>query len=167
MLGRKKKWHYSLDFFTSLIRLIGMEISLTAVNASLNAVATVLLTLGFIFIKQDKKNAHRAAMISALVVSAVFLFFYVLDKILKGGVHTNFGGDGGWQMVYYFILLTHIPLAMFVLPLIFRTLYLAIRGRFDAHRRWARVTYPIWYYVSVTGVLIYFFLYVWFEPVVG
>ena len=139
-----------------------MEFSLPALNASLNATAVVFLTVGFWLIKTGRKTAHRNAMVSALVVSAFFLFFYVLDKVLKGGVHTEFGGAGIWRTVYYAMLITHVILAMVILPLVFRTLYLAVKGRYEDHRRWARVTYPIWYYVSVTGVLIYFFLYHWF-----
>jgi putative membrane protein len=140
---------------------------LPTLNALLNGIATILLTIGFVFIRLDRNNriAHRNCMVGALVVSAFFLFFYVLDKILKGGVHTTFAGEGVWVAVYYFILLTHIPLAMIVLPFIFWTLYLALKNQLERHRRWARVTFPIWYYVSITGVLIYFFLYVWFSPV--
>jgi putative membrane protein len=140
--------------------------TLPALNALLNGIATVLLTAGFIFIRLDRNNrtAHRNCMVGALVVSAFFLFFYVLDKILKGGVHTAFAGEGVWITIYYIILLTHIPLAMIVLPFIFWTLYLALKGEMERHRRWAKFTFPIWYYVSITGVLIYFFLYVWFTP---
>jgi len=139
-----------------------MEFSLPAFNATLNAGAFLCLTLGFLWIRKGKVKAHRAAMVTALVLSAFFLFFYVLDKILKGGVHTEFMGEGIWRPIYYIMLITHVILAMVILPLIFRTLYLAVKKRFKAHRRWARFTYPIWYYVSITGVLIYFFLYHWF-----
>ncbi len=139
-----------------------MDISLPALNAALNGSAAICLTAGFAFIKAGRREAHRNSMILALVLSAVFLFFYVLDKVLKGGVHTEFGGAGAWRTVYYLMLITHVILAMVILPLIFRTLYLAIKGRFESHRKWARITYPLWYYVSVTGVLIYFFLYHWF-----
>ena len=139
-----------------------MDFSLPALNAALNGTAVVCLTAGFAFIRAGNQKAHRRAMITALVVSAVFLFFYVLDKYLKGGVHTEFEGEGLWRPIYYVMLITHVILAMAILPLIFRTLYLAIKGRFETHRKWARVTYPIWYYVSVTGVLIYFSLYHWF-----
>ena len=139
-----------------------MDISLPALNAALNGSAAICLTAGYLFIRADREKAHRKCMISALVLSAVFLFFYVLDKILKGGVHTEFGGEGFWRPLYYIMLITHVILAMIILPLIFRTLFLALKGRFDSHRKWARVTYPIWYYVSITGVLIYFFLYHWF-----
>ena len=90
-----------------------MSISdLPAVNASLNALSTVFLTLGYIFIKRQRKNAHRNCMIAAVVTSAVFLFFYVLHKILVRGVHTPFGGEGVIQTVYYVMLVSHILLAM-------------------------------------------------------
>ena len=140
-----------------------MDFSLPALNASLNALAVICLTAGFAFIKAGKKTAHRNAMVTALIVSALFLFFYLLHKYLKGGVHTEFQGDGFWRSFYYVMLITHVFLSVVMLPMIFRTLYLAIKGRFASHRKWARITYPVWYYVSVTGVLIYFFLYHWFE----
>ncbi len=139
-----------------------MDFSLPALNASLNGLAVLCLTAGFILIKAGKKKAHRNAMVTALVLSALFLFFYLLDKYLKDWQGTKFPGEGFWQTFYLIMLATHVILSMVMLPMIFRTLYLAIKGRFEAHRKWARVTYPIWYYVSVTGVLIYFFLYHWF-----
>lgn len=135
---------------------------LPALNASLNALATLLLTLGLIFIKTGRRQAHRAAMLAALAVSILFLITYVAHKILVRGVHTPFGGEGGIRMFYYSMLLSHVVLAMVIVPLVLITLSHALRARFDAHRAWARWTYPLWYYVSVTGVLVYFFLYVWF-----
>jgi uncharacterized membrane protein YozB (DUF420 family) len=101
-------------------------------------------------------------MVSAFAVSIVFLFFYVLHKALVRGVHTPFAGEGFWKLVYYPMLLSHILLAMAIVPLVLVTLGLALRGRRERHRAWARWTFPLWYYVSVTGVLIYFFLYRWF-----
>lgn len=139
-----------------------MDFSLPALNASLNASAGICLTMGFYFIRKGKVRTHRNLMVAALIFSAFFLFFYVLDKILKKGVHTEFGGDGFWAVFYYIMLISHVLLAMIILPLVFRTLYLALKGRYKDHRRWAHITYPAWYYVSVTGVLIYFFLYHWF-----
>ena len=123
--------------------------------------ATLLISAGFVFIKTGRKNAHRAAMLSAGTVSAVFLFGYVTHKILIGGVHTKFGGEGAIRTLYFFILWTHIPLAASIAWLVPRTFLFAIRGDFERHKRWARWTFPIWYYVSVTGVLVYFFLYQW------
>jgi len=139
-----------------------MDFSLPALNASLNGIAVLCLTAGFVLIKAGKKKAHRNAMVTALVVSGLFLFFYLLDKYLKDWQGTEFLGEGFWLPFYLIMLATHVILSMVMLPMIFRTLYLAIKGRYEAHRKWARITYPIWYYVSVTGVLIYFFLYHWF-----
>lgn len=135
---------------------------LPALNATLNGLATVLLTVGFIFIKSGKMHAHRASMLSAFGVSVVFLITYVLHKILVKGVHTPFGGEGAIKTVYYVMLTSHIILAIVIVPLVLITLNHAIKGRLIVHRQWARWTFPLWYYVSVTGVLVYFFLYQWF-----
>ncbi|MFM7181369.1 MAG: DUF420 domain-containing protein [Verrucomicrobiales bacterium] len=133
-----------------------------AINAFLNSIATILLAAGFIFIKSGRKEAHRKCMMSAFCVSAVFLVGYVAHKILVQGVHTPFGGEGIWKTIYYTMLITHIILAMVILPLIFVTFGHALKGRFEKHKAWARWTFPAWFYVSVTGVLVYFFLYQWF-----
>ena len=135
--------------------------SLPTLNACLNGTATILLTAGFIFIKTGREKSHRACMVSAFAVSVVFLFFYLLHKWLVQGVHTPFSGEGAWRSIYYTMLVTHIVLAISIVPLVLTTLTLAIRGKRDKHKSWARWTFPIWYYVSVTGVLIYLFLYVW------
>ncbi len=132
-----------------------------SINAGLNATATLLLTAGFIAIRSGKKRAHGLCMTLAILVSALFLVGYVTDKILRGGVHTPFPGEGFWRTVYYTILITHIIAAAVILPLVLRTWWLARRERFETHRKWARVTWPLWMYVSVTGVLVYGFLYHW------
>lgn len=131
------------------------------INAALNALATVLITLGFAFIKAGNKSAHRACMLGAGAVSAVFLVGYVSHKILVRGVHTTFGGEGAIRTIYYTMLISHILLAISIAYLVPRTFALALKGDFVRHRAWARWTFPIWYYVSVTGVLVYFFLYRW------
>lgn len=133
-------------------------------NAVLNGVATILLTAGFLFIRAKRVKPHRMCMGSAFVVSLVFLVGYVTHKILVRNVHTVFEGEGPFRVIYYAMLLTHIILAMVMAPLILRTLYLALAGKLEQHRKWARWTFPVWIYVSVTGVLIYLFLYVWFQP---
>ena len=135
---------------------------LPAVNASLNALATVFLTLGFIFIKRGQKIAHRNCMIAAVTTSAIFLVFYVLHKILVRGVHTPFGGEGAIRTAYYVMLITHIILAMAIVPLVLITLNRGLKERWEHHKKIARWTWPIWMYVSVTGVLVYFMLYQWF-----
>ena len=132
-----------------------------ALNACLNGLATILMTAGFIFIKSGNKAAHRKMMLSAGAVSAIFLIGYVGHKILVKGVHTPFGGEGAIRTVYYVMLITHILLAISIAYLVPRTFWLAIQGEFERHKKWARWTFPIWYYVSVTGVLVYFFLYQW------
>lgn len=135
---------------------------LPLLNAILNGITTVLLVAGFIAIKQNKAHLHRNLMVTAFCTSSLFLFFYVVHKIYKGGEHTVFAGEGPIRTVYYVILATHIILAIVNLPMILRLIYLAMKQRFRAHRRLARWTYPIWMYVSVTGVLVYLFLYQWF-----
>lgn len=132
---------------------------LPALNATLNGIATVLLLLGYVFIKQGKRVAHRNCMISAFVTSCVFLFFYVLHKVLVKGVHTPFGGEGFIRAVYYVMLVSHIVLAMLIVPLALITISRALKQRYELHKKIARWTWPIWMYVSVTGVLVYLFLY--------
>ena len=135
---------------------------LPALNAGLNAISTLLLLAGFIFIKSENKIAHRNCMVGAFSVSSVFLITYVLHKILVKGIHTPFGGEGFWKTFYYGMLISHIILAIVIVPLILVTMTHAIKGRFEKHRAWARCTFPLWFYVSVTGVLVYFMLYQWF-----
>ncbi|TVR55620.1 MAG: DUF420 domain-containing protein [Puniceicoccaceae bacterium] len=135
---------------------------LPAFNAALNGLATALMTAGFICVKTGRIKAHRTCMSGAFLVSVAFLITYVLHKILVRGVHTPFEGEGLIRGVYYAMLISHILLAIAIVPLILRTLQLAFRGDVPRHRAWARWTFPLWYYVSITGVLIYFFLYHWF-----
>ncbi len=134
---------------------------LPAIEATLNATATVLITAGFVFIRRGDRSRHRACMLAAAVASALFLAFYLTYHALMRGAHTPFGGTGAIRTVYLIILWTHIPLAALIAFLVPRTFILALKGDFERHRRWARVTFPIWYYVSVTGVLVYLFLYRW------
>lgn len=138
---------------------------LPALNAGLNATATILLLAGFAFVKSERKIAHRYCMAAAFAVSCVFLATYVLHKILVRGVHTPFGGDGLWKTFYYGMLASHVILAMVIVPLILVTMTHAIRAHYEKHRAWARWTFPLWLYVSVTGVLVYFMLYQWFPKI--
>jgi Predicted membrane protein len=143
-----------------------------ALNAALNAIATILIVLGFLQIKSAQRahdvalrssriQTHRKLMLAAGAVSAVFLVGYVAHKIAVRGVHTPFGGEGLIRGLYYVMLITHVVLAMAIAWLVPRTFYLALQGQIERHRAWAKWTYPIWLYVSVTGVLVYFFLYQW------
>lgn len=138
---------------------------LPALNAGLNALATVLLFSGFLAIKNERKILHRNLMVSAFLVSCIFLVTYVLHKILVQGVHTPFGGEGAIRTFYYVMLISHILLAIAIVPLVLITFRHALGAQWEKHRAWARVTFPIWMYVSVTGVLVYFMLYQWFPKV--
>jgi putative membrane protein len=137
--------------------------SLAPLNAILNSIAAVLLTAGFVFIKRKNVAAHRACMISALVVSAAFLTSYLLYHLHVGDV--RFGGTGWVRPLYFTILVPHVILAGVIVPLALTTLYFALRGRFPSHRRIARWTWPLWIYVSVTGVVIYVMLYRLYPPI--
>ena len=130
---------------------------LPTVNATLNAIAFVLLIAGYVFIRQGKKRQHRNCMVAAFSCSVLFLMSYVLYHANVGSV--PFQGQGLIRKFYFFVLMTHIPLAAMVPLLASITLWRALRERFDAHRRIARWTLPIWLYVSVTGVIVYWMLY--------
>lgn len=135
---------------------------LPLVNSCLNATATVLLVLGFLFIKAGNRKAHGLTMALALLVSAVFLACYLTYHYTAG--HVKFAGTGGVKTFYYALLISHIILAVVNLPMIILTVIPAVRERFDKHKRWAKWTLPIWLYVSVTGVIVYLMCYVWYGP---
>ncbi len=128
-----------------------------AVNASLNGASAVLITTGHAFLKRHNVRLHRACMIAAVVTSGVFLACYLYYHAHVGSVH--FPGHGWVRPLYFAILISHTILAAAVPPLVIITLVFALRERFDRHRRIARWTYPIWLYVSVTGVIVYLMLY--------
>jgi putative membrane protein len=137
---------------------------LPAVNASLNALSTVFIVAGITFIKNEMKQAHIISMIAALISSTAFLTCYLIYHLSKAGVVTRFTEPGWPKALYFLILFTHIPLAFLTVPLVIMTVIPALRAIYDKHRRIAAWTYPIWLYVSVTGVLVYMMLYVWFPP---
>ena len=136
---------------------------LPAVNASLNAACTVLLVAGFLFIRNGKIRCHRFCMISAFGCSVVFLCFYLYFHFSVGVI--RFGGQGVIRTLYLAILATHTVLAVVIVPLILITLSRALRERFAAHRSIARWTLPLWLYVSLTGVVVYWLLYVAYTPI--
>ena len=140
----------------SLLGLVSVH-PLATINAMLNALATVLLVAGWVFIARGNWRAHRAAMVAAFAVSAVFLACYLTYHWLVG--HVPFRGQGTARAVYFTILISHIVLAVVQVPLILRTVYLGLKDRRAQHRKWAKVTTPIWLYVSVTGVVVYWLLY--------
>jgi uncharacterized membrane protein YozB (DUF420 family) len=130
---------------------------LPTLNALLNALSAFFLALGFFFIKRGRVPAHRAAMGAALASSAAFLTSYLYYHAQVG--HVRFTGTGWIRPVYFFILLTHTVLAVVIVPLIVGAVTLALRGRFERHKAWARWAWPLWMYVSVTGVVVYWMLY--------
>ena len=130
------------------------------VNASLNGTSAVLLFTAHGMIKRGRMAAHRTLMLTAVVTSSLFLTSYLYYHWHVGSVH--FQRQGWWRWVYISILTSHTILAMTIVPLVIITLSRALRERFDRHRAIARWTYPLWLYVSVTGVVIYFMLYHWF-----
>jgi putative membrane protein len=127
-------------------------------NATLNTGTSLCLIFGLFFIKTKRIKLHRISMLTALVLSCVFLVSYLFYHTFKIE-DTKFGGEGAIRYVYYFILLTHIVLAAIILPFVLKTFSFAlITKEFEKHKKWARWTYPFWLYVSITGVLIYIFL---------
>jgi uncharacterized membrane protein YozB (DUF420 family) len=130
---------------------------LPTVNAALNSLSGAFLALGFIFIKSQNIKAHKACMLSAFASSSLFLISYLVYHYQVGSV--PFKGQGPIRILYFTILLTHTILAVVVVPMALITLFRALKENFPAHRRVARWTFPIWLYVSVTGVLVYVMLY--------
>ncbi len=130
---------------------------LPTLNASLNATAGVLLLAGFIFIRNRRVDAHRLCMLGAFGVSILFLICYFVYHYQVGDV--RFQGTGWVRPAYFTMLISHVALAVAILPLAIVTLRRGLNARFDAHRRIARWTWPIWMYVSVTGVLVYVMVY--------
>lgn len=133
---------------------------LPTLNATLNAIAGFLLMYGFVSIKQGKRELHKKLMVSALVVSAAFLTSYL---IYHYHVPSKKFPDLGWiKTVYFLILFPHIILAVVMVPMILKTFWHAFREEWEQHKKIAKITFPIWMYVSVTGVIVYFMLYHWF-----
>jgi putative membrane protein len=130
---------------------------LPTLNAVLNAASALLLACGFAAIRAGRRDAHRRFMLAAVSTSSLFLVSYLVYHFQVGSV--RFTGVGAIRSAYLAILLTHTVLAVAIVPLVLLTLRLALRERFPAHRRLARVTLPLWAYVSVTGVVIYWMLY--------
>jgi putative membrane protein len=126
------------------------------INAGINSVVSVLLILGLITVRQRRYTQHRRIMLAAMVLSSLFLVSYICHHLFTGD--TSFGGQGGIRYFYFFILITHIILAAIILPFILYTAYRGLTAEWPAHRKLAKITWPIWLYVSVTGVLVYFMI---------
>jgi uncharacterized membrane protein YozB (DUF420 family) len=139
-----------------------MQISPTffpALNAFLNGTSALLIGAGYYCIKSGRRESHKRFMLTAFVTSTLFLASYLYyHLVLRAGV-THFKGEGLWRPIYFAILLSHTFLAVVVVPFILVTLYRALKGNFIRHKAIARYTFPIWLYVSVTGVVIFLMLY--------
>ncbi len=136
---------------------------LPAVNACLNGLSTILLTVGWVFIRRKNITAHRNCMVSALITSTAFLacylyYHYQMQRV-HGSAHTKFVDPAWFRPIYLAILVTHLIGAIAIVPLVIMTVSRALRQRFELHKKIARWTWPIWMYVSVTGVIIYLLLY--------
>jgi putative membrane protein len=131
---------------------------LPTINAFLNSLSAVLLSAGWLSIRYKDKERHRKFMIAAFVSSALFLAFYVINRIIVGGF-TRYQGEGIARVIYFVVLGTHTPLAMVILPFSALALWHALQGDFKKHVSITRWLLPVWLYVSVTGVVIYYMLY--------
>lgn len=132
-------------------------------NAALNAASGLALVAGLFFILRKQIALHRTAMLTASIISAVFLVSYVAHHILRTSIYglgpTRFTGEGIARPIYFTVLTSHTILAAIVAPFVILTLWRALKGRFDAHRRIARLVYPVWLFESITGVIVYVMLY--------
>jgi uncharacterized membrane protein YozB (DUF420 family) len=137
--------------------------SLPAVNASLNGACTVLLVCGYVMIRSGKIAIHRFLMITAFVCSTLFLILYLYFHFHAGVI--RFGGQGWIRPVYFTLLLSHTTLAVVIVPLVLITLTRGLGGQFAKHRAIAKWTLPLWLYVSVTGVIVYWLLYIAYSPI--
>ena len=126
------------------------------INAAINSTVSVLLLAGLIAVKNKNYLLHKRIMITAIILSCLFLVSYICHHLFTG--ETKFGGEGNIRYIYYFILGTHIILAAIILPFILFTAYRSMIGEFARHKKLARITWPIWFYVAVTGVVVYFMI---------
>jgi uncharacterized membrane protein YozB (DUF420 family) len=139
---------------------------LPLINAILNSCSALLLLAGYVAIKRDQKERHKRCMVSALITSTLFLTCYVIYHVgmqrVYGSAHTRFVDPAWFRPWYLALLASHLLLAIAIVPMVLMTVYHAIRGNFEKHRKIARWTWPCWMYVSVTGVVIYLLLYRFF-----
>jgi len=152
----------SIIVFAAVVILSKVKLSLdlpfnphvfATVSAGINSLVAILLVVGLISAKQKKYELHKKIMMTAIVLSVLFLLSYIAHHLLTD--ETKFGGDGMIKTIYYVILFTHIPLAGIILPFILFTAYRALIGEYDQHKKLTRITWPIWFYVAVTGVIVY------------
>jgi len=127
-----------------------------SISAGINSIVAILLLAGLITVKQKKYELHKKIMMTAIVLSVLFLVSYIAHHLFAG--ETKFGGEGMMKTIYYLILFTHIPLAGIILPFILFTAYRALIGEYEQHKKLTRITWPIWFYVAVTGVIVYWMI---------
>ncbi len=136
---------------------LGFNVHIFAtINAYINTIVTLLLAAALIAVKLHNFKLHKALMMTAMVLSVIFLLSYVCHHLFAGD--TKYGGVGGIRYFYFFILITHIFLAAVIMPFVLFTAYRALISEFPQHKKLARITWPIWFYVSMTGVLVYLFI---------
>ncbi len=138
------------------MELVHINANFPLFHATINGTVSMLLLLGLILIRSGRKAAHQKIMWTAFALSTLFLVSYVLSKVNTPPV--PFGGEGWIRTVYYFILISHIFLAIFIVPLALLSIYRGTKGEFARHKKIAKITWPAWFYVSVTGVLVYLFM---------
>ena len=136
---------------------LGFDIHIFAlINAVINSLVSILLVAALIAVKNRNYDRHKNLMYVAIILSVVFLVSYIAHHLLAGD--TKYGGEGAIRYIYYFILITHIFLAAIILPFILFTAYRSLTGEYEKHKKLAKYTWPLWLYVSVTGVLVYLFI---------
>lgn len=162
-----KKLIYTISFvvFAAVVILNRIKIDVelpfsphvfATISAGLNSLVAILLLAGLMTAKQKKFELHKKIMITAIVLSVLFLVSYIAHHLLAS--ETHYGGEGMMKTIYYIILFTHIPLAGIILPFILFTAYRALIGEYEAHKKLTRITWPVWMYVAVTGVVVYWMI---------
>ncbi|MBE2230336.1 MAG: DUF420 domain-containing protein [Chitinophagaceae bacterium] len=158
-------WVFSFVVFAAVVLLgrvklevdLGFDVHLFArLNAMINSAVAVLLVAALLAVKSGKYKLHRGLMMTAMILSVLFLLSYICHHLFAG--ETKFGAEGIARTIYYIILFTHIPLAGLILPFILFTAYRAMTGEWPQHRKLAKITWPVWFYVAVTGVLVYWMI---------
>ncbi|MEO5592335.1 MAG: DUF420 domain-containing protein [Chitinophagaceae bacterium] len=163
--AKKLIWVFSFVIFSAIAAMgavhlkvdLGFDVHIFAkINAVINTIVSVLLAAALVAIKLRRLLLHKRLMLAAMFLSVLFLISYVCHHLFAGD--TKYGGEGGWRYLYFFILSTHIFLAAIIMPFVLFTAYRALIAEFPLHKKLARITWPIWFYVSVTGVLVYLFI---------
>ena len=132
------------------------------INAVINSIVTILLILGLMAVRGKNYLLHKRIMISAIILSCLFLISYICHHLFAG--ETKYGGSGTMRYVYFFVLGTHIILAAVILPFVLFSAYRGLTGEYARHRKLSKITWPIWLYVSITGVLVYLFISPYYTP---